>query len=77
MLSDDPEIRELLERWRESESNFQEVNDELIILLLEKLHNKEYNMMELSALIGVKRTTLYYWLYGREGKNGRQQQQAS
>jgi len=60
-------IKERAENWKNSGYNERELREELIEYIRELLHN--YNMTELSELTGIKRTTLYYMLYGRSGKN--------
>ncbi len=61
------EIRERVENWKNGELTEKELRDELIETIRTQL--RIYNMTELSELTGIKRTTLYYMLYGRSGKN--------
>lgn len=59
MLHDDEELREAAQSWRTNRENFRA----LLVLKLETL-----NMTELSHVTGIKRTTLYYIIYGKDGK---------
>jgi DNA-binding phage protein len=49
-------------RWKARES----AKDEIRAIALELLKNK--NMTEVARIIGISRTSLYYFLYGRDGK---------
>lgn len=49
-------------RWKDRE----EAKDEIRAIALELLKNK--NMTEVAKIVGISRTSLYYFLYGRDGK---------
>lgn len=69
-MSDDQDIKERVDRWQSSKSEHKDNQSELIAYLIDKLESKEYNLVELSEITGIKRTTLYYMMYGKEGKSG-------
>lgn len=50
------------QRWRASK----DARDDLRVIILELLKTK--NMTEISRITGIKRTTLYYFIWGRSGK---------
>lgn len=66
-MDDLEDIRERVENWKNGESNEKELREELIETI--RIQLQIFNMTELSELTGIKRTTLYYMLYGRGGKN--------
>lgn len=68
----DDELKEACDNWRNSENGSKEAKDVLVALLIEKL--RDYNITQLAVMTGIKRTTLYYMMFGREGKDGRSQQ---
>ena len=55
-------VEEALKHWKESRTHF-------IALCLIYLANDEHTMTELSLITGIKRTTLYYMLFGKEGRH--------
>lgn len=67
---DDPEIKECVDRWQNSKTEHKDNKDELIALLTLKVKMQQYNLTELAEIVGIKRTTLYYMMFGKEGKNG-------
>jgi len=70
MISEE-ELKGATENWQNSRKSY----DELVDMLRSSLET--YNMTELSKITGINRTTMYYWLFGREGKNGRNQSESS
>lgn len=50
-------------RWKARNS----AKEEIRLLALELIQTK--TMTEVADIIGVRRTSLYYFLYGRDGKN--------
>ncbi len=69
MLDKDPELTEAVENWLNSENSKKDSREELIAMMRIKL--KRYSMTELEALTGIKRPTIYYMIFGKEGKSGR------
>lgn len=66
MADDERELKEATEHWKNSESNQKEYREKLVMLLTSKLDR--YNLTELSTMTGIKRTTLYYMIWGKRGK---------
>lgn len=66
---EDHELKEAYRNWQKSKIHEYEANKAFIELLFIKL--EIYNMTELEAITGIKRPTLYYYMYGKEGKHGR------
>lgn len=54
--------RSAAERWKDRDK----AKEELRVILIEL--KKTRNMSQISEIIGIQRTTLYYFLYGRDGK---------
>lgn len=50
-------------RWRDRE----EAKDEIRAIALKLLESNK-NMTEVAKIVGISRTSLYYFLYGRDGK---------
>jgi transcriptional regulator of acetoin/glycerol metabolism len=67
MSTDD--VREALDHWRTTEINHREAREELIELLIVKLDKQ--TITELAAETGIRRTTLYYMIFGKGGKDGK------
>lgn len=66
-MSDDArELKEATEHWKNSENNQRALREKLVGLLVSKLD--KYNLTELSGMTGIKRTTLYYMIWGKGGK---------
>lgn len=65
----DDELKEACANWRNSETDSKEAKERLVSVLVEKL--KDYNITQLAVMTGINRTTLYYMMFGKEGKNGR------
>jgi hypothetical protein len=63
---DEYELGEAVDRWRLSETDQHRNRVELISLLILAL--EKYNLTDLSEMTGIKRTTLYYMIYGKDGK---------
>lgn len=55
--------RAAAERWKDRERAKQELRS-LVLELLEA----NISMVEISEITGIKRTTLYYFVWGRSGK---------
>lgn len=55
--------RDAAARWNNARKD---VKDEIRMYALELLKTK--SMTEVARIIGVRRTSLYYFLYGRDGK---------
>lgn len=54
--------RQAAQRWQDRTS----AKDELRLWINELL--KDHTMSEIAEMIDIKRTTLYYFMYGRNGK---------
>ncbi len=67
-MDEHEELERAVHRWRISESNHRENQEELVHLLRQKLN--QFNMTELALLTNIKRTTLYYMMYKKSGKGG-------
>lgn len=65
----DDELKEACADWRNSENGSKEAKERLVTILIEKL--QDYNITQLAVMTGINRTTLYYMMFGKEGKNGR------
>lgn len=50
-------------RWKARE----DAKDEIRVIAVELLKSK--NMTEVARIVGISRTSLYYFLYGRDGKS--------
>lgn len=50
------------QRWKAREA----AKDEIRVIAIELLKDK--NMTEVAKIVGISRTSLYYFLYGRDGK---------
>lgn len=70
MSTDDGAVKGAADNWRTNKSNFRESQDELVSILKERLRNNNTNLKKLAEVTGIKRTTLYYMLWGKEGKSG-------
>lgn len=60
------ELEGAINTWRTHEKAEKETREILVDLCLEYLRN--HTMVELEQRMQVKRTTLYYMLYGKAGK---------
>ena len=61
-----PILREAAQRWIDK-------NDEKeLVILIEEALSQKHTLTEISSYTGIKRTTLYYLVYGKDGKNGRE-----
>lgn len=65
-MDDERELREAVENWKTSKSH-EEYNRENLSAVLRSKINK-YKLTELSDVTGIKRTTLYYMIWGKSGK---------
>lgn len=66
MADDERELKEAVEHWKNSETNEKEYREKLALLLASKLN--KYKLTELANITGIKRTTLYYIIWGKSGK---------
>ena len=62
-------LREAAARWQQKHDQ-----EELVELIHQALLQK-HTLTEISSYTGIKRTTLYYLVYGKQGKNGRSAQE--
>lgn len=63
MESSEDAAKEAAARWQDRKL----AKDELRQIVMELAKTK--NMTEISVITGIKRTTLYYFVYGRKGKS--------
>lgn len=64
----DVDLEAAYQNWQLSKTTEEESFKIFTDLLFNKL--KRYTMTELEMITGIKRPTLYYYMYGKEGKNG-------
>lgn len=58
-------LREAAERWLGKQ------DEQELVKLIEEALIQKHTLTEISSYTGIKRTTLYYLVYGKNGKNGR------
>jgi hypothetical protein len=65
-MSIEQQAWEVAQRWREIDAKRDAIRDELLSIV-EKLLEK-YTMSQVAEIVGIKRTTLYYVLWGKDGR---------
>jgi hypothetical protein len=61
-----PHLREAAQRWLGKQDELE------LVKLVEEALTQKHTLTEISSYTGIKRTTLYYLVYGKDGKNGRE-----
>lgn len=67
-MSDKNDLKEATEKYKNSESNSREIREEYVALLRYLVENDIFNLTELAIETGIRRTTLYYMIWGKSGK---------
>lgn len=62
------EIKEATEKFRNSENNSKEIREQFGSLLRHYVDNDIFTLTELASITGIRRTTLYYIIWGKSGK---------
>lgn len=65
----DVDLEAAYNNWKKSQRSEEEAFKDFTDMLFAKL--QRYTMTELVAITGIKRPTLYYYMYGKDGKSGR------
>lgn len=65
-MDDDYYIQEALERWRKYQELEEQSKNLLRALLIKKTQTSD--ITQIAVTVGIKRTTLYYLLWGTDGR---------
>lgn len=68
MMPGEEEIKEAVELWKNSEENEKKHRQNASEVLRTQKAKHNYTMVQLSDIAEIKRTTLYYVMWGKDGK---------
>lgn len=64
----DVDLEAAYNNWKKSQLDEEEAFKNFTNMLFSKL--ERYTMADLVVITGIKRPTLYYYMYGKDGKSG-------
>ena len=75
MSNSGDDLKGAVERWQTDENSEKLSRRQLVEALTIGL--EKYSITELAEITGINRSTIYYMLYGRSGKGGREHKDAA
>ncbi len=74
-MTDNSDLKGAIDRWQIDKNNLRTSTDHLIDLLVEYL--EDHTFTELADLTGIKRSNIYYMIYGKSGKGGKEDHESA